>query len=188
MTYDITDERLHKCMVNPYQHGARPVHPYPQISNHLADLVKGTHDLTLFDHPNGEMASARPPFYDHAHYVGAIALLYKAVQEIGWVEHTGDWDWWTGLTLRDGTRVGDGFFVYEGNTDEDYDKADAHGYCDDLIAPSVKDPSHFPQSADHSTNVYAAMGVRLESWTTDNIALKEAYRVDQIASIHIGER
>lgn len=188
MTYDITDERLHKCMVVPHHpHGAYPVHPSPQISSHLAELVRGTHDLTLMDDPEGETNTNRPAYYDHAHYVGSLAMLYKAVQDTGWVEHTSDWDWWTGLTLRDGTKVGDGSFVYDGPTDKDYEKADAHGYCDEFVVPSVKDPLNFPQSADPFTNVYKGMAVRLERWT-DNTGAVEAYRVEDIASIHIGKR
>ena len=178
--------------------GDRPtrglVIPHPRISSLLAGLVTGDHDLTLFDPPEGE--NPLPAFYEHAHYVGSLALLYKAVHETGWIEHTGDWDWWTGLTLRDGTKVGDGAFVctptnIEDYTDEDQiqaqeDAEDRIGHCDEFHVPSIAD---FPQVADPTTQVYAGMGVHLEMHPINaDHTVRKVIRVDQIATIHIGQR
>lgn len=190
----LNDPRLHICMIGDRPIRGFPVIPHARISSLLAGLVTGDHDLTLFDPPEGE--NPLPAFYEHAHYVGSLAVLYKAVHETGWIEHTGDWDWWTGLTLRDGTKIGDGAFVARPpeNTEDEAElqrleeEEDRIGHCDEFHVPATHD-MHFPQVADPATQVYAGMGVHLEMHPINaDHTVRKAIRVDQIAIIHIGQR
>ncbi len=187
---------LHKCMTPPRPLRGFPVIPVPRISAHLAELVEGDHDLTVFDVTNHEINPV-PQFYEHAHYVGSLAVLYKAVHECGWIEHTGDWDWWTGITLRDGTKIGDGAFVADPPTDDNdeaqtqrlEEEEDRIGHCDELIVPSILAPTHFPQVADPTTQVYAGMAVHLEMHPiNEDHTIRKCVRLDQISTIHIGQR
>ena len=89
---------LHPNFMRTYP--SHPDHAYPDISGHMADQINATHDLTKF-----------PTLHDALIYVRGLLLYYKATREIGWIEHTEDWDWYVGITHRDGYRLGDDLFT-----------------------------------------------------------------------------
>lgn len=141
----------------------------------------------------------RPAFYDHAHYIASLSIVYATMHECGDIEHTNDWDWWVGITLRDGTRLGDSSWVIDPITDHT-DEAqiqvlekseDEHGYCDTFTVPLAQG-GHFLQSANPDELGYAGMAVHLERWIPVSIdgadIATNIIRCDQIASIHIGQR
>lgn len=94
-------------------------HPYPDISQHMADQIEGVHDLTQFDD-----TPTHESYRHHLIYARCLQSYLAAMQEIGWHEHTCDWDWYVGITLRDGTRRGD--HLHTLNTDPD-------SYCDTFV-------------------------------------------------------
>lgn len=86
------------------------------LSPKWATDVIGTHDLRWFDEPAPGTINHRPmigdrsiipPFFDHAHYLFPLLFAYDFIQQLGWAEHTSDWDWCVGLQTRDGVWHGD---------------------------------------------------------------------------------
>lgn len=71
------------------------------LSSKLISLFEGTHDVSMLD--------SKPPLdgLPSARYmrIAALVLLYDAVMQLGWIEHTSDWDWRLHVTLDDGTTV-----------------------------------------------------------------------------------
>lgn len=183
--YKINDPRLHQIMVHSSSrryNREHPVHPYPQASSYIADLIQGDHDLTLMD-ANRVEARHGGPFYDHAHYLASLAACIDAMNTVGDIEHTGDWDWYLGMVLRDGTKIGDGSFI-DFEDDPDYEKAHAHGYCDTFRVPTFSETR--PEEISYE-DWYTNMPVVLDLWneTTPNgitVAVKD------IATVHFNER
>ena len=187
--YDKADPRLHPCMVPPHAGNdwwTYPIHPAPQISNHLAELITGDHDLTLMDANNTE-ARHGGPFYDHAHYLASLACAIDAMNGLGNIEHSGDWDWYLGMVLRDGTKIGDGSFL-DFEDDPDYDKETAHGYCDTFHVPTFSQTR--PDNLSYA-DWFTTMPVILDLW--HNSANPDGnspitVQVKDIALVHFHQR
>lgn len=97
------------------------------LSSKWSDDLYGNHDLRWFDltetavDPDQAYAIAHhrpildrhrktnliPPFYDHAHYLFPLLFAYDFIQQLGWAEHTSDWDWAVAIQTRDGVWHGD---------------------------------------------------------------------------------
>ena len=197
--YSITDERLNKCMIHSSSlKYAReyPVYPHPQIASHLADLIAGDHDLTLMDATSREDKYGGP-FYEHAHYLASLACAIDAMNKLGEIEHSNDWDWWLGFTLRDGTKMGDGSFVCdpvindETNEDQIQAQEDAesnHGYCDTFSVPTFDELR--PEGTEYS-DWFTNMEVVLDVWHSQadpDGKVKHAVAVKDIAIVHFNQR
>lgn len=155
--------------VPPYHH----VH----LSSKWANDVTGTHDLRYYDdphaaHPNGT-TSPLPPFYDHVHYLLPLIFAYDAIMQLGWAEHTSDWDWRVGIQTRDGVWHGDYTF-----TDPDNDEPDEDHIEDGLEmflpgedgAPLTYDNMPFGFELDYGT-IIIALGSGRESFPLRDIAI-----------------
>lgn len=158
-----------------------------QISTGLANTVAGTHDLRHFDEDQTTDKFAGPPldpFYKHAHYVASLTLYYRAVQQIGWIEHTSDWDWYVVVTLRDGTRRGDDWPPSSNPDEQDQ-------WCDGWMMPSLLFPdgstgiADFPQDPTYN---YGRTPIMLNSWTDDGTCTTTVIPIEDIATIEINQR
>lgn len=114
----------------------RPPNFLTNLSTKWSDDIRGNHDLRWFDdfanaHPDGvwdgttidltNASGSLPPFYDHADYLCPLILAYDYVQQLGWAEHTSDWDWYVGIQTRDGVWHGDDYLTKPDNEDPDDD-------------------------------------------------------------------
>lgn len=107
----------------------------PRLSSELGDLIAGEHDLT-------KLSSQQK-----VEFLFGLHTATKAMFEIGWIEHTNDWDWWVGFELNDGTYIGDDDFrpfndekdneqllfadIFKINVDEEhYEFAESEDYYD----------------------------------------------------------
>jgi hypothetical protein len=93
--------------------GKGKTHSRTTISRSISNMIAGEHDLSVLN-PN-----------DKAQFVFGFYKLMKAMEEVGWVEHTSDWDWAFWVELKDGTVVGD----YMGR---DPDAEEPEVYCDNF--------------------------------------------------------
>lgn len=125
--------------------------------------------------PNGP--NHRDQFTDHLEAIAAYVTAYSMIQDLGDLEHTGDWDWWVGVTLRDGTRLGD--YLHVNPDDEDHDGP----YCDGIVFTNAKTP-HDVSRLDGDLGKHT---LTLVMWSTDPVNDVKV-RVSDIASIEIGQR
>lgn len=138
---------------------------YPDISPFMADQIEGVHDLTQFDD-----TPTHSPYHHHMIYVRSLQTFYEAMNKIGWYEHTADWDWYVGVTLRDGTRRGDHLHTINSSPD---------AYCDTFVL-EVEDV--------HTENHPGDLTLTLPFFTPDGGEPADACRLRHVASITISRR
>lgn len=147
-------------------------HPVPRMSSHMAEVISGTHDLNQFSNMR-----------ETAEFVYGLMTYYNAMQEIGWVEHTSDWDWAVYVTTNSGKVFGDdqGARPHIDDPTEYCDTFrlwDATKYCE-----LTKD--NWPHELDED---FEAMYVILEFFEHTINQEKVPVQLSDIASITIEER
>lgn len=155
------------------------------LSSKWADDVSGEHSLLDFDNPTEHTVNHRPiigdrdnvdPFYDHAHFLLPIIFGYQMVQQLGWAEHTSDWDWYVGIQTRDGVWHGDNVL-----TDPDNEDPPEDSYVDDFSI-RFEGETITPMGMPFKTTDFDYGSIEINLEGCKSIALRD------IAAVHINQR
>lgn len=168
--YDLHRYEGHPHMVNGdyYQ---------PRISQAIAKLVSGDHDVSKFE-PD-----------ERAQFIFGLAKLLELKDVVGEIEHTNDWDWYVQIQTSDGKWYGDyardGLLEPEG---EDWDGP----YCDDFGTRYDNQTYQWIPKGDKERydHYYSNLVVEIEVWDTAGMydSSKKLLKVGEISRILIGER
>lgn len=137
------------------------------LSSRMRDEITGTYSLSDLDNR------------DKAQLLFKLMRFYNAMRDIGWDEHTSDWDWYIGITLPDGGRWGDGQHVDPTDTN-----GEGEAMCDDF---SLSTPQ-FPHEADYA---YGDIKLSLSvMYSDDDLSADQVldFPIHSISSITISER
>ncbi len=142
----------------------------PHISQLLADKVQGTWRRAHFKDD-----------LEWLNFLASLSALYKATHLIGDIEHTGDWDWYVGIELEGGLKIGDSAYVNPNIPDDE-----PFVHCDTFSVLGDDEPIKL---IPYNSNERAGnVTVRLEVWDSDGMkATIHNVIVRSIQEIHISQ-
>jgi hypothetical protein len=144
---------------------------FPHVSRALANLVAGTYDLTIFE-----------PM-ERAEFLYGLWKMYEALEKIGWIEHTSDWDWYVQIELVDGSVYGDDSRNGKAIDDPEYQDTT---YCDDFSCDWNDETFHL---YDDPVLKYEALTITLTTMEPElDHEVITKHRVGDLKSITISQR